>query len=242
MTAARLDQAQFLAGKVAVVTGAGRGIGRAIARRLAASGAGVVLAARGVPQLEETLRLIESAGGRATAVSADVSMERDVERLASESREAFGGVDVLVNNAGVAPSAGIEEMEPAVFDRIVATNIRAVYLCTRAFWGDLAARRGAIVNISSVAALDPFPGLGAYGASKAFVNLYTKALAQEGKPLGIRVFGVAPGAVETPMMRALLPDFPAGEALSPGEVAEFVERLIDPACGYATGETIAFKR
>jgi len=232
-----------LKGKTAIVTGAGRGIGRAIARRFGAAGAKVALASRSADQLDETRRLIERGGGRVLALPSDVSKAEDVERLVSETQSRFGGIDVLVNNAGTAPLATIDLMEPHVFDKIIATNVRTVYLCSRGVWQVMAiGGGGAIVNISSVSAYDPFPGFAAYGAAKAFVNTYTKALATEGKSCGIRVFGVAPGAVETDMLRGTFPDFPADETLEPDDVAAFVETLLSPGCRHISGETIVIKK
>jgi glucose 1-dehydrogenase len=240
-----------LRGSVAVVTGAGRGIGRAIALRLASAGAAVGVAARTEGEIDETRRQIEKAGGRAVAIVADVTKERDVTRLFDQARAAFGRIGILVNNAGIAPLANIEEMTPESFDAIIASNIRAVYLCCRAAWSDLAkgARGsgtdqvgGAVINISSVASFDPFPGFAAYGGAKAFVNVYTKALAAEGAARGIRVFAIAPGAVETTMLRNPFPDFPADKTLSPDDVAALVETLLSPACRYISGQTITIKK
>jgi len=229
--------------KAAIVTGAGRGIGRAIARRLAGSGAAVAAVARTASEVNETRRLIESAGGQALAVAADVTRESDVERLVQEAHEAFGRIDMLVNNAGIAPLAGIDDMTPATFDAILATNIRAVYLCSRAAWPHLAqAGGGAIVNMSSVASFDPFPGFAAYGAAKAFVNVYTKALAAEGAPKDIRVYAVAPGAVETTMLRERFPDFPRDKTLAPDDVAVLVESLLSPECRRESGQTITIRK
>ncbi len=238
-----MDAAYQLKGKSAIVTGAGRGIGRAIARRLASSGANVAIASRTHEQLSETKMLIDRAGGHALAVVADVTRLEDVERLVAETRLAFGGVNILVNNAGVAPLAMIEQMEPQVFDRLLATNARSVFLCCRAVWPILSATGGGtIVNISSVAAYDPFPGFAAYGAAKAFVNTYTLALAAEGKDRGIRVFGVAPGAVETDMLRSAFPDFPSNQTLSPDDIAGLVEELLSPNCARTSGETITIQK
>jgi NAD(P)-dependent dehydrogenase (short-subunit alcohol dehydrogenase family) len=151
-----------LKGKTVIVTGAGRGIGRAIARRLSTAGADVAITARTEPQLDETRRLIERAGGSVLAMPADVANERDVERLVEAVMERFGRIGVLVNNAGTAPLARIDEMEPDVFDHTIATNIRSVYLCSRAVWGIMAeAGEGIIVNISSLSAYDPFLGFAA---------------------------------------------------------------------------------
>lgn len=238
-----MPTAPFIRGKTAIVTGAGRGIGRAIALRLAASGANVAIVSRTLDQLNETRQHIERSGGRALAVVADITQGDEVSRLVEETQSAFGGVDILVNCAGFVSVATIEHMEPAVFDALVATNVRAIFLCCREVWPIMAkAGSGAIVNISSVAAYDPFPGLGAYGATKAFVNAYTKALADEGKPLGIRVYGVAPGAVETDMLRGSFPDFPADQTLQPDEIAALVETLLSPACTHVSGQTIVIKK
>ncbi|HKQ49271.1 MAG TPA: SDR family oxidoreductase [Phycisphaerae bacterium] len=229
--------------RTAIVTGAGRGIGRAIAARLAASGANVAVVSRTLDQLNETTQLIARSGGQALAVVADLTKLDDVARLVDQTQSAFGDVDILVNCAGFAAVATIENMEPAVFDTLVATNTRAIFLCCREVWPIMAKTgSGAIVNISSVAAYDPFPGLGAYGATKAFVNAYTKALADEGKPLGIRVYGVAPGAVETDMLRGSFPDFPADQTLQPDEVAALVEMLLSPACTHVSGQTLVIKK
>jgi len=230
-------------GKTAIVTGAGRGIGRAVARRLSAGGANVVLAARTASELEESRRLIERDCGRALAIPADVSQVADVERLVEEAMNVYGRVDILVNNAGTAPLATIDQMEPMMFDRIVATNCRTVYLCSRCVWPIFAeAGGGLIVNIASVAAYDAFPGLAAYGAAKAFVVAYTRFLADEGKSLGIRVYGVAPGAVETQMLRNVAPDFPEAETLEPDEVAEMVAVMLSPACRHSSGQTVMVRK
>lgn len=230
-------------GKTAIVTGAGRGIGRAVARRLAAAGANVAIASRTLEQLSETQKLIERAGGRVLAEVADVTCAEDVERLVDETQAAFGTVSILVNNAGLATVATLEQLEPPEFEKLIAANIRSVYLCCRAVWPIMAsAGGGTIINISSVAAFDPFPGLGTYGAAKAFVNTFTKALAEEGRPQGIRVYGVAPGAVETDMLRGSFPDYPADQTLQPDEVAALVETLLSPACAHISGQTIVIKK
>jgi 3-oxoacyl-[acyl-carrier protein] reductase len=238
-----MPTAPLIQGKSAIVTGAGRGIGRAIAARLATAGAKVAIASRTPDQLSETRQIIEKNGGRALCVVTDLTNESEVKRLVAETRSAFGGVDILVNCAGYAAVAGIDAMEPPTFDALVAINVRAIYLCCRAVWPVMArSGGGAIVNISSVAAYDPFPGLGAYGATKAFVNAYTKALADEGKPHGIRVYGVAPGAVETDMLRGSFPDYPADQTLQPDDVAALVETLLSPACTYVSGQILVIKK
>jgi len=229
--------------RVAVVTGGGRGIGRAICARFAADGAQVVAAARSVTELEETRQAIEQAGGRCHVQLTDVTEPEDVDGLITASAERFGRIDVLVNNAGVAPLARIEELDPQVFELNLAVNVGAVYRSCRAVWPVMKAQRsGVIVNISSVASVDPFPGFSAYGAAKAWVNAWTQSLAAEGRPLGIRLFAVAPGAVETRMLRGAFPDFPQDQTLDPADVAELVHALCQPACRYASGQTIFMKR
>ena len=233
----------MLEGQVAIVTGAGRGIGRATALRLTGLGARVALAARSIAELSETRRLIAAAGGEAIAIPTDVSSESEVHALVAETHRVFGRIDILINNAGVAPSGTIESMDMQIFDAMVAVNIRGVYLCCRAVWPHMkTAGGGIIVNISSVAALDPFPGLGAYGATKAFGNLYTQALAVEGAPLGIRVHGIAPGAVDTRMLRSLYPDFPSDQSLMPEDIAAAVERMLLPEAAALRGQTIVVKK
>ncbi len=232
-----------LRNNVAIVTGAGRGIGRAIAQRLAKSGASVIAVARTLSQITETCSQIKAGGGNAIPIAADVTKEADVSRLVEQTIAALGRVDVLVNNAGVAPLMRIEQTSTDDFDTVISTNVRAVFLCCRAVWGPMAkAGSGAIVNISSVGAFDPFPGFAAYGAAKAFVNTYTKALAAEGAGQNIRVYAVAPGAVETTMLRGAFPDFPNDKVLAPDDVAALVETLLAPACRYSSGQTIVIQK
>ncbi|MFH1111267.1 MAG: SDR family oxidoreductase [Planctomycetota bacterium] len=143
----------------------------------------------------------------------------------------------------LAPQSGIEELEPALFTTIMAVNVNAVYHACRRAWPVMKTQKsGVIVNISSIASVDPFPGFAAYGAAKAWVNAWTKALADEGRRFGIRVFGVALGAVETRMLRDSFPTFPADQTLRPGDVADVVFALAQPGCRYATGQTVFVRR
>ncbi len=228
---------------VVVVTGGGRGIGRAICERFAAGGAHVVAAARSAEDLEETRRIIERSSGRCHARPTDVCETGEIEALIESTVERLSRVDVLVNNAGVAPLSGIEDLEPELFEAIISVNVTAVYHGCRAVWPVMKKQGGGvIVNISSVASIDPFPGFAAYGASKAWVNAWTKALAEEGKAHGIRVFAVAPGAVETRMLRDAFPEFPADQTLQPSDVADVVHALAQPSCQYVTGQTVFARR
>jgi len=228
---------------VVVVTGGGRGIGRAICQRFAADGAQVVAASRTLAELDETRRIIEQAGGRCHVQPTDVCVPEEIDSLIESTAGRFGRIDVLVNCAGIAPQSGIEELEPALFTTIMAVNVNAVYHACRRVWPVMKTQKsGVIVNISSIASVDPFPGFAAYGAAKAWVNVWTKALADEGRRLGIRVFGVAPGAVETRTLRDSFPTFPVDQTLRPGDVADVVFALAQPGCRYATGQTVFVRR
>ena len=228
---------------VVVVTGGGRGIGRAICVRFAADGAQVVAASRSETELAQTRGLIESSGGRCDVQPTDVCQPDDIGALVESTVARWGRLDVLVQCAGVAPLGTIEEFDPALFETTLAVNVTAVYRGCRAVWPVMRKQGGGvIVNISSVASIDPFPGFAAYGASKAWINAWTRALADEGRPFGIRVFAVAPGAVETRMLRDAFPDFPKDQALQPADVAEVVHTMAQPACQYATGQTIFVKK
>ncbi|HOA73414.1 MAG TPA: SDR family oxidoreductase [Phycisphaerae bacterium] len=227
--------------KVCIVTGAGRGIGRAIARRLTAAGARVVAAARTASDLDATVAEAGAQSGRCLGVVTDVTDSSQVNRLIERTREEFGRIDILINNAGLAPLSPMASMTDEQFRQTNAVNIDAVFFACRAAWPDLSASRGTIINIASLAAFDPFPGFTVYGAAKAWVVLFTKALAAEGRPLGIKVFAVAPGAVETQMLRAAFPDFPVGQTLPPDAVAAAVEALLDERLQHASGETICVK-
>jgi len=232
-----------LNGRTIIVTGAGRGIGRAIARRLGASRANVVAVARNERELDETRRMVERDGSRCLAVRADVARTDDVDRMVQETMRAFARIDGLVNNAGMAVLSPIDALEPEHFDALVASNIRSVFLCCRAVWQTMRESGGGmIVNVSSLAADDPFPGFAAYGATKAFVNTFSQALHAEGVPVGIRVYCVAPGAVETQMLRGPFPDYPAERTLEPDDVAALIEGLFAPAARHIGGQPIRIRR
>jgi hypothetical protein len=195
-----------LAEKVAIVTGAGRGIGRAIARRFAAEGAAVLLAARTAAELSTTAGEITDAGGRAAWVAADVSRESDCEGILRAARERFGGADILVNNAGIyGPVKPIEEIMPAEWDAVVTSNLRGAFLLTRLLLPEFYARRsGAILNISSVSAKAAFGWGAAYAAAKAALLGLTRTTAAEGAQRGVRANAICPGPVpETKMSQEL---------------------------------------
>lgn len=229
--------------QVAVITGAGRGIGRATALRLARAGCDVGAAARTHEQLIETQRAVEAVGRRCEVVRADVTDADQVAALVSRCVETLGRIDMWVNNAGIAPQGTIAGMDTQTFDGLLAVNVRAVFLCCRAAWPVMRRQGGGvIINISSMAAVDPFAGFAAYGASKAWVNLFTAAAAREGRADGIRVYAVAPGAVETRLLRGNFPDYPADRTLDPDAVAGVVELLADPRAAHASGSVVYVRK
>jgi NAD(P)-dependent dehydrogenase (short-subunit alcohol dehydrogenase family) len=229
--------------RVMMVTGGGSGIGQATALIAGRAGARVYVLGRRLEPLAETCGLVKSAGGRCTPLQADVGRYQDiaaaVERICAES----GRLDVLINSAGVAPLAPMAEFDIAAFDTLVDVNISGVFYAARAVWPLMVRqRRGCIVNVSSIAAVDPFPGFQAYGASKAWVNALTSALAEEGREHGIRIYAVAPGAVETPLLRQVFPDYPAERCLSAEDVARAIGWLLDEGAIHASGTVIYVRK
>ncbi|HEY3245721.1 MAG TPA: SDR family oxidoreductase [Phycisphaerae bacterium] len=232
-----------MAARVIIVTGGGRGIGRAVCRRFAAEKYAVATIARHAGELEETSGLVKSAGSECLTISGDVSRPESVQRLIDETRQRFGRVDVLVNNAGVAPLETVERMSLETYRTCNAVNIDAVFYACKAVCPLMrAGGGGTIVNVASVSAIDPFPGLGTYGAAKAWVVAFTRSLADEVRPDGISVFGVGPGAVDTVMLRAVAPSLPVNEMLTPEDVADTVFELTAPAWRHASGQTIFVRR
>lgn len=193
-----------LVGQVAIVTGGGRGIGRAIALRLASAGAAVAAVARSPDQLAETIALIEEAGGRGIAVTADVTDQEDVERMAKEVERQLGPVDLLVNNAGHGGQIGpFWEVDPDEWWRCIAVNLRGPFLCARAVVpGMISRRRGRIINTASQAGIGLSPHLSAYAIGKTAVIRLNENIAAETKEHGISVFAIHPGGVRTAMMES----------------------------------------
>ena len=227
-----------LIGKVAVVTGAGRGIGRASAERLAQEGASVVLAARSAHELEEVADGIEASGGRSEVVVTDVTARSEVSSLFSRTEEVFGRLDILVNNAGaMQPLTPVGELDDEDWDRCFNVNVHGVHYCCDAALKLLAAGDGGhIIMIGSGQGHSPSPGAAAYCSAKAAVSMYVRVLAKELRPRGITVNEIVPGAVATellswtvglPMERLyeLEPALGGDRVKDPIEVADYVAFL-----------------
>jgi NAD(P)-dependent dehydrogenase (short-subunit alcohol dehydrogenase family) len=208
--------------QVALITGAGRGIGRAIAMAFARQGADLALVARTESELEETAQMIRAAGHRVVAVTADVSHREHVERAVSQALETFDRVDVLVNNAGVQPPIGpLWQNDADEWMRAVAVNLFGPMLCIKAVLpGMMERKRGKIVNLSGGGATGPRPNFGAYAASKAALVRLTETLAMELAPYNIQINALAPGAINTRMLDQVLA---AGE-LAGAELAQAQRR------------------
>jgi 3-oxoacyl-[acyl-carrier protein] reductase len=219
-----------LAGQVAVVTGAARGIGRAIAVRLAAMGADVVLVARDADALQDLSNEIEAIGGKAEAAPCDLQSSDAVAALGEQVIQAHGRCDILINNAGIGGHGGpLHEMAVADWDTLMATNLRAPYLTIKAFApAMIAARRGHIVNISSLAGRNPLPNGAAYSASKWGLNGLTYSVAEELRQYGIRVSAVAPGSVNTHFGGGADKKDPATR-IQPSDIADVVALIVTQA-------------
>ncbi len=233
------DHGHWLAGRVAMVTGASRGIGAATAEALAGAGAHVVLAARDRDALAAVASGIQAAGGAATAVPADVSKTGDVERLFAAAAQA-GQLTALVCAAGVLTSVPFEETTPDIWADTIGVNLTGSFLCCRAaFTAMRAAGEGRIVTIASLSgvyATEKFPGLAAYNVSKYGVIGLTEAIAVEGRPHGISAICVSPGAVDTQMLRRANPELRPG--LTPADVGELILALLDSPLAPASGANI----
>lgn len=239
-----------LEGKVALVTGGSRGIGKAIALTLADAGADVVVSSRKLEDLELVANEIRGMGRRALAVTAHGRESEDIRKLVETIKSEFGRIDILVNNAATNPAMGpIVDMEEKMYDQIMNTNLKGYTLLSQ-----LAAKLmisqggGAIVNISSILGVTPGYGLGLYSISKAAIIMLTKSMAKELGEHNIRVNGIAPGYVQTSFSKALwsnealmkekLKDIPLKRIAQPEEVGRTVLYLVSEASAYVTGQTI----
>ncbi len=229
-----------LEGKVTIVTGAGRGIGRATAIRFAKEGATVICCARTTAQIAETVRLIEQAGGKAVALVADVGREADVARLFAALDEFGGRLDVLVNNAATLVVKPVLEMSLAEWDTVLAVNLRGAFVCSQRAMRIMAAQGGgAIVNLGSlsgVANVEKFPGLAAYNVSKYGILGLTEIMSVEGKPYGVRVNAVSPGAVDTQMLHEAAPHLHT--STTPDDIADTILYLASDRARHLNGANI----
>lgn len=213
-------------GKTAVVTGGGSGIGKGIALALAAEGARVAVCGRREQPLQDTVAQIVAEGGEGLAISADVSLEEDVQRLVQEIQRAWGAVDILVNNAGIGGGSAVHEHDVAAWDRIMAVNLRGPFLMARAVLPEMRRRgSGHIINISSESGLEYYRGNGAYGVSKHALNALGEIMQRENQDYGIRVNTICPGMVVTEMSEGSA-GLDESKCLYPEDVADLVLWLL----------------
>jgi glucose 1-dehydrogenase len=242
----------LLRGRRAVITGASSGIGKATAERLCREGADVCVnyySAKERRAAEGVVATIERSGARGLALQADVGEEDEVRRMVKEASDAFGGLDLLVNNAGIEKQVPLLEMGLADWDVVMRTNLTGAFLCIREAGNVMAlGGGGVIVNMSSVHEFIPWPGFAHYCASKGGMKLLMETAARELAPRGIRVVNVAPGAIVTPINEFVLDDpeaehavegeIPMGRMGRPEEIAAAVAWVSSDEAGYVTGTTI----
>ena len=238
-----------LAGQVAVVTGASKGIGASIAKHLAAEGASVVVNyASSKTGADKVVSEITGAGGKAVAVQGDVAKKADIERLFAETKKAYGRLDILVNNAGVYEFAPLEQITEEHFHKQFNLNVLGLLLTTQEALKHLPPAGGSIINLSSVVGIAPLPNAAVYSATKAAVDAITKSLARELGPRKIRVNSINPGMIETEGVHAAgfaEGDFrkqvetqtPLGRIGQPQDVATVATFLASTDSGWITGET-----
>ncbi|MEM9345208.1 MAG: SDR family oxidoreductase [Planctomycetota bacterium] len=227
---------------VVVITGAGSGVGRDLAVLMAESGYACVLAARTLGTLEQTAALAaaEVPGAECLVVPTDVADPAQVRALIHTTLEKFGRIDALANIAGYAPLQPIQRIEDETLQKCADVNFNAVVYTTRAAWPTFKAQKsGVICNVSSMGAFDPFTGFNIYGAMKAAVNIFTKATADEGKRLNVTAYCIAPGAIETQMLRANFSEkaIPAENTLDPMDVAAAIHNCLTGKTDMQPGET-----
>lgn len=238
-----------LAGKVAVVTGASRGLGRAMAAALAGAGADVAVAARSKPDLEQTARLVEAEGGRALVAPTDVTSQAEIEALVGRTLGELGRLDIVVNNSGLARVKPLVEWDPEEWRALVDVNLLAAFRLCRAAGPHLIAQRtGKVVNVASMLAGIGLPGYSVYSATKGGIIAFTRTLGVEWARHNIQVNAIAPGWFDTDMSAPawadpkvggrLIRDIPARRIGRPEEIGPLVVYLASPASDFMTGQTI----
>ena len=216
-----------LGGKIALVTGASRGVGRAISVAFAQEGAAIMLAARSSQKLNETAEEVRRAGGKAESVITDLSREEAIKKLVKVTSEKFGRLDILVNNAGVTHSAKLEATTTENWDRVFRVNTRAPFiLCREALPLLRKASKGYIINIVSIVGVKCYPLQSAYTASKHALRGMTKSLAEELRGTNVRVHSICPGGIDTDMIQVIRPDIKKEDLMKPEEIAELVVYLV----------------
>jgi 3-oxoacyl-[acyl-carrier protein] reductase len=223
----------------AIITGAGRGIGRAAAVELARRGHRLSLLSRTLSELHKTAELASPA--QVLPLVTDVSRYEQVAAAVSATIERFGRIDAIVHCAGLAPVVSIADMAVEDWHTVLDTNLSAAFFLCKAAWPIFQRQKsGVVVNVSSAAARDPFPGFAAYGAAKAALNLFGLSAAREGLKIGVRVHTIAPGAVETAMFRQIMTpeQYSADLTLKPEDVATIIAQCVAGELRYTSGEVI----
>lgn len=238
-----------LTDQVAIVTGAARGIGKAIALGLASFGANVVVSDILIMEAEQTAAEIEKLGRKALVVKADVTKKREIDRMIRKTIQEFGKIDILVNNAGILKIAEPEDISEADWDKVMAINLKGYFLCAQAAGREMIKRKkGKIINIASIAGKIAFSKASAYNSSKGGVILLTESLADDWAKHNIRVNAIAPGVIETAMTKDMLATkefvemikarVPLSRAGKPEEIVGAAIFLASKASSYVTGEVI----
>jgi NAD(P)-dependent dehydrogenase (short-subunit alcohol dehydrogenase family) len=229
----------FLSGQVALITGGGRGIGRAICHAFAGAGADIALTARSTPEIETVAAELKAMGRQALPLTADVTVADEVERMVGQVLERFGRLDILVNNAGGGVFRHVIDFTPEEWDGVIAQNLRSVFLCSRAVAPHMLARgSGRILNLSSMAAYRGSPEYGAYGAAKAGVNHLTQTLSEELRRGGVTVNALCPGPVASRLRSSHFPDEDSSKIMRPETVADVALFLASPAAAGISGAAI----
>ena len=227
MSAQDKKKSDRLAGKTALITGAGRGIGRVVAETLASEGAELILTARTESQLLETAKIIDEYGIKSHVVVSDLADEQSISALIESVKSTVSQLDILVNNAGVTHSGLINETATASWDQCMAVNARAPFILCRELLGPLKkSEAGYIINIASVVGVKGYSGQVAYTASKHALRGMSMALAEELRNTNIRVHVICPGGVETEMVTQVRPDIPKEELIAPQEIADLILYLV----------------